>query len=181
MKKRKDWLTKAKKRKVKKKDRGIVDLMRILYHFFGELPQWLNEMSDPRNPSYTTYTQSDLVFMGVIKNMCGIKTMHSMEEQFNEESKNDCEINAAKRLLERLKRDYPKLPVCLQGDALYAAESIMKIENEGFNNQKNGIYDIEHLNSRNSNAMKMYSTFSDTRQCILNNEIIIAQGGGRME
>lgn len=29
-----------------------------------------------------------------------------------------------------------------------------KIENEGFNNQKNGIYDIEHLNSRNSAAMK---------------------------
>lgn len=29
-----------------------------------------------------------------------------------------------------------------------------KIENEGFNNQKNGIYRIEHLNSRNSNAMK---------------------------
>ena len=24
----------------------------------------------------------------------------------------------------------------------------MKIENEGFNNQKNGTYDIEHLNSR---------------------------------
>lgn len=29
-----------------------------------------------------------------------------------------------------------------------------KIENEGFNNQKNGIYRIEHLNSRNSTAMK---------------------------
>ena len=29
-----------------------------------------------------------------------------------------------------------------------------KIENEGFNNQKNGIYRIEHLNSRDSNAMK---------------------------
>ena len=29
-----------------------------------------------------------------------------------------------------------------------------KIENEGFNNQKNGIYHIQHLNSRNSNAMK---------------------------
>ena len=29
-----------------------------------------------------------------------------------------------------------------------------EIENEGFNNQKNGIYDIEHLNSRESNAMK---------------------------
>lgn len=29
-----------------------------------------------------------------------------------------------------------------------------KIENEGFNNQKHGIYRIEHLNSRDSNAMK---------------------------
>ena len=29
-----------------------------------------------------------------------------------------------------------------------------KIENEGFNNQKNGLYQIQHLNSRNSNAMK---------------------------
>ena len=29
-----------------------------------------------------------------------------------------------------------------------------KIENEGFNNQKNGIYEIEHLNSRNYNAIK---------------------------
>lgn len=396
MQKKKDWITKAKKREVKKKDRGIVDLIRIVYHFFENLPQWINEMTDPRNLSYTTYTQSDLVLMGILKNICAVKTMHSMEEQFNEEicidtlrilsgdekleemphcdtlnyyleklspkclsdvrkhmvkslirmksfnrarlmgkywriiidgtglfyfkekhcgnclvttitreedgkeikvkryyhkvleaklalsadiiisldtefieneneevSKNDCEINAAKRLLERLRKDYPKLPICLQGDALYAAESIMKIckkndwkyiltqkdtrqkvlaesyewiqksggakkvegigkergngeyinhveevagkeetanmyrywyeaekedgekeiheyqwitnieltdrnleeiieagrgrwkiENEGFNNQKNGIYDIEHLNSRNSNAMK---------------------------
>ena len=29
-----------------------------------------------------------------------------------------------------------------------------KIEIEGFNNQKNGLYRIEHLNSKNSNAMK---------------------------
>lgn len=29
-----------------------------------------------------------------------------------------------------------------------------KIENEGFNNQKNGIYRIEHLNSRDRIAMK---------------------------
>lgn len=29
-----------------------------------------------------------------------------------------------------------------------------KIENEGFNNQKHGIYRIEHLNSRDTNAMK---------------------------
>ena len=396
MKKKDEWITKAMKRKVKEEERGIVDLMRIVFHFFRELPQWLDEMADPRNPSYITYTQSDLVWMGLLKNICAVKTMRSMEEQFNEEAciatlrilsgdkklvemphadtlnyylerlspgclaevrkrmikhlirmksfnrtrllgkywriiidgtglfyfkekhcenclvttltreedgkkvtvhryyhkvleaklvlaeniiisldtefieneredveKNDCEINAAKRLLERLRKDYPKLPVCIQGDALYAAEPVMeicngngwkyiltqkearqkvlaesygwiqggggakivekigkergngeyinhveevagkketanmyrywyetagkdgekeihefqwitnigltdrnleemtgagrgrwKIENEGFNNQKNGIYDIEHLNSRDSNAMK---------------------------
>lgn len=393
MKKRNEWLRKAIKRKKKEKDRGIVDFMKIVHHFFKELPQWINAMDDPRNSSYTTYTQADLVFMGILKNACSVKSMRSMEEHFNEEicirtlkilsgdpsldemphydtlnyyleklspscladirkqmvkslirnksfyrgklhgkywrviidgtglfyfkekhcenclvttiekeegkqekqyyhkvleaklvlsekivinldtefienesekvSKNDCEINAAKRLLARLKKNYPRLPVCIQGDALYAAETVMKIcnenhwayilthkksrqpllaesyewicegsgakevkkigtekgtgrfvnhveetagkeqianmydycyettdktgekeshafqwitnielteknleemitarrgrwkiENEGFNNQKNGIYDIEHLNSRNSNAMK---------------------------
>lgn len=39
-------------------------------------------------------------------------------------------------------------------EMIYAGRSHQKIENEGFNNQKNGLYRIEHLNSRNSNAMK---------------------------
>src|SRR5699024_8083335 len=50
-----------------------------------------------------------------------------IENEKEDVSKNDCEINAAKRLLERLHKDYPRLPVCLQGDALYAAETIMKM------------------------------------------------------
>jgi len=393
MKKRSDWLRKEIKRKKKKKDRGIVDFMRIMYHFFKELPQWINEMADPRHPSYITYTQSDLIVMALLKNVCSIETMRMMEEKFNEEEciatlkiisgdqdlnemphydtlnyylerlsptclaqlrkkmikslirmksfyrgkllgkywrvildgtglfyfkerhcenclvtttkkedgkeikryfhkvleaklvlapnlilsldtefienekedveKQDCELNAAKRLLERVKKDYPRLEICIQGDSLYAAETVMgicrknhwsyiltqkesrqallsesyewlcagegvtqkhnigkelgmgryvnhvedvagkeeianmyeyqhestngkgeteahrfqwitnielttkileemieagrgrwKIENEGFNNQKNGIYHIEHLNSRDKNAMK---------------------------
>ena len=36
-------------------------------------------------------------------------------------------------------------------EMIAAGRGRWKIENEGFNNQKNGIYDIEHLNS---NAMK---------------------------
>ena len=86
MKKKKDWVTKAKKRRVKKSDRGIVDLLRIMHHFFEKLPQWINDMTDPRNSSYTIYTQSDLIFMGILKNICAVKTMRSMEEQFNEET-----------------------------------------------------------------------------------------------
>ena len=39
-------------------------------------------------------------------------------------------------------------------EMIYAGRGRWKIENEGFNNQKNGLYRIEHLNSKNSNAMK---------------------------
>ena len=39
-------------------------------------------------------------------------------------------------------------------EMILAGRGRWKIENEGFNNQKNGLYRIEHLNSRNSNAMK---------------------------
>lgn len=39
-------------------------------------------------------------------------------------------------------------------EMIFAGRGRWKIENEGFNNQKNGLYRIEHLNSKNSNAMK---------------------------
>lgn len=42
-----------------------------------------------------------------------------------------------------------------------------KIENEGFNNQKNGIYDIEHLNSRDSNAMKNHYLITQIADIIM--------------
>lgn len=50
-----------------------------------------------------------------------------IENEKEDVSKQDCEIEAAKRMLGRIKKDYPKLPVCIQGDALYAAESIMEL------------------------------------------------------
>lgn len=86
MKKAKNWLRKASKRKKKKKDHGVVDFMMIMYHFFADLTQWLNEMKDPRNLSYIQYTQSDLVLMGILKNVCSLKSMREMEEKFNEET-----------------------------------------------------------------------------------------------
>lgn len=392
MKKRSEWVRKSHKRMKKEKDRGIVDFAMIQNHFFKELPEWINQMEDPRHEAYITYTQADFIYMGILKNICSVESMSQMEEKFNEQTcietlrllsgdagleemphydtlnyylerlspeclsdlrrrmiksllrgkqfyrsrllgkywrvildgtglfyfkekhcenclcetrkdeegkktkryyhkvleaklvlgeklvislgtefienesedveKQDCETNAAKRLLEKLKKEYPRLPICIQGDALYATEPMMricrengweyiftqldtrqrivgesygwileggggtevknigkelgtgryanhveevagkeeaihvyeyeyaksreeaevrvhfewissieltkrnleemiyagrgrwKIENEGFNNQKNGIYRIEHLNSRDSNAMK---------------------------
>lgn len=386
-------ITKAARRKIKEiYDKGIVGFAQVKHHFFKGFPSWLNEMTDPRHASYIKYCQSDLVTLGILKNICGVESMRQMNEKFNETvciqtlailsgnkqleelpdygtlnyylerlspeclsdlrrkmistlirskafnrarllgkywrvvldgtglfhfkekhcenclvsvnhdedgkerkdyyhkvleaklilgdklvlslgtefieneqedvSKQDCEQAAAKRLMERLKKEYPRLPICILGDALYCVEPVMslcrsngweyilnlkegrqknivkdygwisegggrtekrgigaekgtggyvnhvekvtgkkelfdvfeyeytkivkkheikahfmwassleiteknleeliqagrsrwKIENEGFNNQKNGIYRIEHLNSRNSNAMK---------------------------
>lgn len=406
MKKKKDWQTKATKRKHKEQDKGILGIMFIVRHFFKNLTDWIEEMEDPRNESYITYRQSDYIYMGILKNICGVKSMHSMEEQFNasacirtlgilsgnqeieemphsdslnnylkklspqclaelrkkmiknllrmksfygnrllgkywtvildgtsmyyfkekhcdnclitthttkdgkktkmychkvleaklvlskkivlsidtefieneEENvqKQDCETNAAKRLLVRLKQDYPRLPICIQADNLYETQPMMelchkngfryilthkesrqknigqsyqlfiesgdaetvtnigaekgraayvnhveetvgskntanifeysyteqqedgeikttkiqwitdielmknnleemisrargrwKIENEGFNNQKNGIYDIEHLNSRNTTAMKNHYLLTQIADIIM--------------
>ena len=41
--------------------------------------------------------------------------------------KQDCEIKAFKRLAQRLKRRYKRLPICILGDSLYAVEPIFQI------------------------------------------------------
>jgi len=41
--------------------------------------------------------------------------------------KQDCEIKAFKRLAPKLKDKYPRLPICILGDSLYACEPVFKI------------------------------------------------------
>lgn len=86
MKKRVDWNTKATKREVKELDRGIVDVLMITNHFFPELPEWFNGMNDPRVKGYCIYDQADYGFQGILKSICGQKTMTGMDEMFNEET-----------------------------------------------------------------------------------------------
>ena len=43
-----------------------------------------------------------------------------------EEIKQDCEIKAFKRLAEKIKKRYPRLPITLLADSLYAAEPVME-------------------------------------------------------
>ncbi len=42
-------------------------------------------------------------------------------------SKQDCELTSFKRLAETVKREYPRLPVCLLADSLYANDSVFQI------------------------------------------------------
>ena len=56
-----------------------------------------------------------------------IRGKQFIENEKENVSKQDCVLNAAKRLLAKIKKDYPRLPICIQGDALYAAEPLMKL------------------------------------------------------
>ena len=48
-------------------------------------------------------------------------------EEIVEYEKQDCEISALKRLAKKLKSLYPRLPICILADALYANQSMFSI------------------------------------------------------
>lgn len=49
-----------------------------------------------------------------------------IENESEDVSKNDCETRAFKRLSERLKKEYPRLPVCVLADSLYASGPVFQ-------------------------------------------------------
>ena len=58
------------------------------------------------------------------------KIVISLDSEFieNEDEnveKQDCEMRAFYRMAERIKKEYPKLPIIISGDALYACEPVM--------------------------------------------------------
>ena len=79
-------LRKSDKRKLKENSNGFVDLTKTANHYFKDLRSWTNQMLDPRHQSYITYTQADLIFQCLLKNLCSIESMNQMEEKFNEEN-----------------------------------------------------------------------------------------------
>ena len=46
------------------------------------------------------------------------------------EDKQDCEVNAAKRLIERMRKEHPKLAMILGGDDIYSREPMIKLARE---------------------------------------------------
>jgi len=50
-----------------------------------------------------------------------------IENENENVSKQDCELNAADRLLERIKKNYLRLPICILADSLYATMPFMKM------------------------------------------------------
>lgn len=53
-----------------------------------------------------------------------------IENEHEDVEKQDCELKAFSRLAERLKKDYPKLPICILGDSLYACRRVFNTCNK---------------------------------------------------
>lgn len=301
-KKRSEWKTKGLKRS-EKSGNPFRDILRIWFHYFSDLTDWIEQMDDPRNTAYITYTQSDLVTLGIMKNICSVESMRGMDENFNEDecilnlsritggarhenmpdhgtlnyyleklspqafrevrtkmvgallrsrifedsriagmhwrvildgtqyvsfkerhcenclksvnvnddgtktvryfhrvleaklvlaeniiisldsefienesedaTKQDCEINASKRLLSRLKDDFPRLKICIQGDALYEAETIMEIcENNGWK------YLFTHKQGRQRTVDAAYGELDDRLDKTMVDKIGAEKGTG---
>lgn len=70
---------------------------------------------------YTEYCYYVLEAKIVLRGNVVVSIMSEfVENKEKEYQKQDCERNASIRLMERLKRAFPRLPICISGDSLYA-------------------------------------------------------------
>ena len=74
-----------------------------------------------------------------------------IENPDGEYDKQDCELNACKRLLERLEKKFPRLPVILLMDGLYLCEDILKICRK--NNWRLSVTVTDHVSAFQEKAL----------------------------
>ena len=73
---------------------------------------------------YSTYVLEAKIVVGEMVFSIGSEFVENVNE---EETKQDCETKAFKRLAEKIKKEYPKLKIIISGDALYANKPVLDI------------------------------------------------------
>ena len=73
---------------------------------------------------YSTYVLEAKLVVGDMVFSIGSEFVENEEENV---SKQDCEMNAFKRLAKKIKKEYPKLKIIIGADALYASKTVMDI------------------------------------------------------
>lgn len=73
---------------------------------------------------YSTYVLEAKLVVGEMVFSIGSEFVENADENT---TKQDCEINAFKRLAEKIKKEYPKLKILISGDALYACKAVFDI------------------------------------------------------
>ena len=73
---------------------------------------------------YSTYVLEAKLVVGEMVFSIGSEFVENINE---DETKQDCETKAFKRLAEKIKKEYPKLKIIISGDALYANKPVLDI------------------------------------------------------
>ena len=73
---------------------------------------------------YSTYVLEAKLVVGEMVFSIGSEFVENTEEN---ETKQDCETKAFKRLAKKIKKEYPKLKILISGDALYASKPVIDI------------------------------------------------------
>lgn len=71
---------------------------------------------------YSTYVLEAKLVVGEMVFSIGSEFVENVNE---DETKQDCETKAFKRLAEKIKKEYPKLKIIISGDALYANKPVL--------------------------------------------------------
>ena len=93
---------------------AVVELSKIQRKYIPGLFKYFGATADPRDPRYITYSNTTMLGQMYFKGIAGIVSMQGMTEAF-------------KRLAEKIKKRFPRLPILLMGDSLYACEPVMEI------------------------------------------------------
>lgn len=73
---------------------------------------------------YSTYVLEAKLIVGEMVFSIGSEFVENVDEN---ETKQDCETRAFKRLAKKIKKEYPKLKIIISGDALYANKPVLDI------------------------------------------------------
>ena len=86
--------------------------------------------TDKNGNEYVEYSTYVLEAKLVVGNMVFSIASEFVENEDENVSKQDCELNAFKRLAKKLKKEYPKLPIVIGADALYSNKTVIDICNQ---------------------------------------------------
>ena len=87
----------------------------------------VRKKTDKKGNEYEEYSTYVLEAKLVVGDMVFSIGSEFVENTGENESKQDCETKAFKRLAKKIKKEYPKLKILISGDALYASKPVIDI------------------------------------------------------
>lgn len=116
----------------------LLDGSRFQKAHYEVSPEWLSQTKEEKTTWYLSMLEMKLVanqmavsiMNEMIKNEDKKKEKETEEDVKNkseEEVKQDCELNATKRILNKFRGRYPRLPVRIIADSLYPTQELLKM------------------------------------------------------